>query len=57
MRNQDALRIAREVIEVNLKAHNTPARADVEQLVKSYPMQHAIAVLVNLEKIFEGEGE
>ncbi len=55
MTNRQALRIAREVIEVNLKAHNTPARADVDQLVESYPMQHAIKVLKNLEALFPDE--
>ena len=57
MTNRQALAKAREVVEVNLKAHNTPARADVEQLVESYPMKHAISVLKNLEALFPEEGE
>jgi hypothetical protein len=53
MNNRQALVKAREIIEVNLKAHQTPARADVDQLVESYPMQHAIKVLKNLEALFD----
>lgn len=53
MNNYDALLKAREVIEVNLAAHNIPARADVDQLVEGYPMKHAIKVLTNLMAIFE----
>jgi hypothetical protein len=52
MNNRQALAKAREVIEANLKAHQSPARADVDQLVKAYPMEHAIKVLKNLELLF-----
>lgn len=52
MLNRAALRKAREIIEVNLKQHRTPARADVDQLVEGYPMEHAIRVLKNLEALF-----
>ncbi|MHC4301952.1 MAG: hypothetical protein ACYS7Y_32215 [Planctomycetota bacterium] len=55
MLNRAALRKAREIIEVNLKQHRTPARADVDQLVDGYPMEHAIRVLKNLEALFPGE--
>jgi len=56
MKNREALVKAREIIEVNLKDHMSPARADVDQLVLSYPMVHAIRVLRNLEEQF-GEDE
>ena len=56
MKNRDALVKAREILEVNLKANNTPARADVEQLTDGYPMRHAIEVLNNLIKLFPEEG-
>ena len=55
MNNREALVKAREVIEVNLKASKTPARADVAQLIEGYPMIHAIEVLNNLIKSFDFE--
>jgi len=55
MKNRDALVKAREILEVNLKAHNTPLTANIEQLVDSYPMQHAIKVLGELIKLFPKE--
>lgn len=56
MNNRAALVKAREVIEVNLKANNTPARADITQLTDAYPMEHTISVLDNLIKLFPEEG-
>jgi hypothetical protein len=55
MNNTDALRRAREIIEVNLKAVQTPARADVGQLIEGYPLIHAIEVLGNLIDTFKYE--
>jgi len=55
MNNRAALVKAREIIEVNLKANNTPARADVDQLIAGYTMVHAIRVLKKLETQFEEE--
>ncbi len=55
MRNREALVKAREVIAVNLLAHRSPARAEIDQLVDAYPMTHAVMVLDNLIKLFPEE--
>ena len=55
MKNRDALVKAREILEVNLKQHNIPQRADIRQLVDSYPMKHTIRVLDELIKLFPKE--
>ena len=55
MKNREALVKAREIIEVNLKAQQTPARADVGQLTDGYAMTFAIRILKNLEKQFPEE--
>jgi hypothetical protein len=55
MKNIDALRKAQEIIQVNLKAVQTPARADVGQLIEGYPLIHAIEILDNLIKSFAFE--
>jgi hypothetical protein len=57
MNNRTALIKAREIIEVNLKSSQTPARADVGQLIEGYPMQHAITVLNSLIETFRFEDE
>jgi len=56
MKNREALVKAREIIEVNLKAQQTPRRGDVAQLTDGYAMLFAIRILKNLEKQF-GEDE
>ena len=55
MKNRDALIKAQEIIEVNLKALRTPARADIDQLIRGYPLEHAITVLGNLIATFKYE--
>ena len=57
MTNRQALLNAKVAIELNLAAHRKPARADVQQLVDGYPMEHAIMVLGNLINSFPEEGE
>jgi len=55
MSNREALIKAREIITENLKANNTPKRADITQLTNGYPMEHAITVLGNLINLFPEE--
>jgi len=53
---RNALIKAKEIAEVNLKAIQTPARADVEQLVDGYVPQHVIDVLTKLIALYPEEG-
>ena len=55
MKNRDALIKAKEIIEVNLKDLRTPQRAEIDQLTRGYPLEHAITVLGNLIATFKYE--